>query len=264
MPNEPIYVSPELKKRLIREANEANLTLDEYIASNAGEKGKPSNNSGSSNPVVAAPVSSRATRTRERLEELEDLWMMRAASAGQAPGGGADPAIERLATKLERIEERLQNPKTTGGSDDLGMDSTIRSAIKYRMMVPIMKAFGSGEDGEGSKASREYEKEMRERVEKVQAQMVQEMRDKDKELAGIREKASEERLVDFRSQVASFEKRIGDLTEQIRSAPLGQQGSVAAQLTDALTQAAAVQKALDDIAHHAAPPRVLAAENAAP
>jgi len=258
MSPEPIYISPELKKSLIRGANAANLTLDEYVASLTAEKVGPQPN-GSSGAARTAPVSDARLRSRERLEEMQDMWMMRAASMGQpVPGMMGDApnaALDRLNARFDKLEERLEARSATPANDELGLDAILRSVVKYRAMAPVIKLIGGDEDGTGpSKLQREAEKELRERIDKAQERFLAELREKDKELAGIRDAANQARVEDLKSVVTGLEDQIGTLSDRLQQGGPSQQGNVAEQLTAALTQASQVQQALTNIANANRPP----------
>jgi hypothetical protein len=260
MANEAIYVTPELKKRLIRDANEAEMTLDEYLASRVGGKAA-SPSTGGTNGNGGAVLTPHAQRVRERLEEMQDLYMMKAMSTGQTPtlssAPSADAATEKLLARLDRIEERLEARQAAPAEDTLGLNQAIRSAIQMRAMTPIFKVIGGDEDGSGgNKLFREYEKELREKVDKVQADMLQQLRAKDAQIADIKDAQSAARLEDMREMVHGLENRIGELTDQVRTGPQSQQATVVDQLTTALNQAAQVQTVLETLAkkNQPAPP----------
>ncbi len=256
--NEAIYVSPELKKRLIREAVACGMTLDEYLAAHPGPQ-PPSSSENGNGHAQPEEDHSFLGGSSGSMKELKELFMMRALSNGQGipgmtvdAGGGSN---RELLARLDRIEGRLEARRAGPVEDDLGLDGIIRQSLRYRMMAPILRSIGGDEDsGGGNKALREYEKEMRDRVEKIQTQMLTEMRSKDQELARIRESNSEARIADMKDVVNGLKEEIGGLTSQLQNGPVSQQDSVATHLTEALQQASAVQTALDQIAKRGQPP----------
>ncbi|HTT14806.1 MAG TPA: hypothetical protein VMG14_03920 [Thermoplasmata archaeon] len=257
MAAEPIYVSPEAKKRLIREANEAGLTLDEYLATRgAAHRAAPKN--GASGTAPAPASGSRSERVREMLDQMTDMYMMRSLSSGVMPPGlsaqGESPILNQLLERMERLEDHIGAKGSHDQGDDLELNSILKQAMRYRMMAPILKTIaGDDESGGGSKFAREYEKEMRARVDKVQDDLLKELRERDKTLSDFKEKSNEARLADYRDTVRGLEDRIETLSETIHNGTPGQQGSAAMQLKETLDQAAAVATALEALANRNRP-----------
>jgi len=258
MANEAIYVSPELKKRLIREAVACGMTLDEYLAAHPGPQPATSNENGNGHaePQEEESLFGGASST---MKQMRELYMMRALSNGQPipgmtgdSGGGSD---RRVLDRLESIERRLEARTAAAPVDDMGIDAILKSVIKYRAMGPVLSMLdGSGGGGGPGSANREMEKELRGAVDRVRDQMLIELRAKDTQISGIQQAAAEARIADMKSVVESLRDEISSLSTRLENGPSAQQGNVADQLTQSLQQAAAVQSALEALSKRGQPP----------
>jgi archaellum component FlaC len=257
MPLEQVFTTSETRKRWSREATARGLTLDEYVATLQPPGDSPRENGGRA-PSPAPSSEDRRQRRREQMDEMQEMAMSRWMMGGGGPvpvmDGGSNPGMQDVLDRLERIEDRVERRRDGGGDDDFNLDGIMRSALRYRVIAPIIRSFDSDDGSEkGGNLSRQIEKELRDRMENQQEKMLGELRARDKEFADLKDKSNEQRIGDLRNNVEALENRIADLTDQLTRGPPAQQGNVADQLTTALNQASAVSSALEALARSKGP-----------
>jgi hypothetical protein len=252
MPEEPVFLEGDLKRRALKAARENNTTVDEFLANAVNQAlGTPANGHREAGAADARPPSSQ--RFGDMVDQMREVYMMRAMAGGQVPpgifDGGGKSEITELREQVRELRELILDGGRRPTDEGLGADPIVKQAFDLKKMQTVLKAMGTDDDGGGgNRMFREYEKEMRERLEKMQDQQLRGMLEHNKEMADWKDKANEARLADYKGTVDSLAGQIADLSDRLERGPPNQQQGVAEQLTSALSQAAAVQDALTKIA----------------